>query len=245
MMVNLEDARRAFNAFPDKTLREWGEEWNMSHENVRLMKIKLGIPRKVNYDPLIAGEIVEYIRSGKGTLNTSRTFKKYRFGKVTFMKWMESNVFLKEAVKQAENEALENKLYPKFKKCATTGELLPISAFYKDKNTLDGYSVRSKKVVKERARKYYYDRNVTEPTVDKKTCSGVPELGPIPSKYFHRNRRMVSGLQQYSIAFQTPYSKFLNSDSEYERQNAFKLANKEALIYFKSLGFKEIDSLKK
>ena len=43
MMVNLEDARKAFNAFPDKTLREWGEEWNMSHENVRLMKIKLGI----------------------------------------------------------------------------------------------------------------------------------------------------------------------------------------------------------
>ena len=27
MMVNLEDARKAFNAFPDKTLREWGEEW--------------------------------------------------------------------------------------------------------------------------------------------------------------------------------------------------------------------------
>ena len=44
MMVNLEDARVAFNAFPDRTLREWGKEWNMSHENVRLMKIKLGIP---------------------------------------------------------------------------------------------------------------------------------------------------------------------------------------------------------
>ena len=158
-MVNLEDARRAFNAFPDKTLREWGEEWNMSHENVRLMKIKLGIPttRKVSYDPIIANEIVEYIRSGKGSLSTSRTYKNYKFGKSTFMKWMDENPLLREVVKIAENEALKNRLYPKYKRCATTGEYLPISEFYKAKQTLDGYSVRSKKVVKDTVRKYYYE----------------------------------------------------------------------------------------
>jgi len=192
MIVDLEDARKAFNAFPDKTLREWGEEWNMSHENVRLMKIKLGIPttRKVSYDPLIANEIVEYIRSGKGTISTSRTYKNYKFGKPTFMNWMEENPLLKEVVEIAENEALQNRLYPKFKRCATTGEYLPISEFYKDKQTLDGYSVRSKKVVKDNVRKYYYDRYIPEPTVDKKICSGVPELGPLPKDYFCRNTRI-------------------------------------------------------
>ena len=51
MMVNLEDARKAFNAFPDKALREWGEEWNMSHENVRLMKIKF---MKESFDNILS-----------------------------------------------------------------------------------------------------------------------------------------------------------------------------------------------
>ena len=238
-MVDLEDARKAFNAFPDKTLREWGEEWNMSHENVRLIKIKLGIPttRKVSYDPLIANEIVEYIRSGKGTISTSRTYKNYKFGKSTFMKWMDENPLLREVVKIAENEALKNRLYPKYKRCATTGEYLPISEFYKDKNTLDGYSVRSKKVVKEMARKYYYDRNVTEPTVDTKICSGVPELGPLPNEYFARNTRSATGLQTYSKKFQGLYQKYLREGSE----NAFELAREETLEYFKSLGFEVLN----
>ena len=238
-MVNLEDARKAFNAFPDKTLREWGEEWNMSHENVRLMKIKLGIPttRKVSYDPIIANEIVEYIRSGKGTISTSRTYKNYKFGKPTFMKWMEENPLLKEVVEIAENEALQNRLYPKFKRCATTGEYLPISEFYKDKQTLDGYSVRSKKVVKDNVRKYYYDRYIPEPTVDKKVCSGVPELGPLPKDYFCRNTRNKSGLQTYSKKFQGIYQKYLREGSE----NAFEIAREETLEYFKSLGFEVLN----
>ena len=242
MMVNLEDARVAFNAFPDRTLREWGKEWNMSHENVRLMKIKLGIPttKKVSYDPLIASEIVEYIRSGKGSLHTPRTFENYKFGKVTFLKWMEKNTFLREAVEQAENEALENKLYPKIKKCATTGEYLPITEFYRDKNTLDGYSVRSKKVVKDMARKYYYDRHIPEPTVDEKVCAGVPELGPLPKEYFAKSTRNNSGLQTYSKKFQSLYRKYLREESEC----AFELARVDTLKFFKSLGFKELDALR-
>ena len=239
-MINREDARKAFNAFPDKTLREWGEEWNMSHENVRLMKIKLGIPttRKVSYDPLIANEIVEYIRSGKGSLSTSRTYKNYKFGKPTFMKWMEENPLLKEVVEIAENEALQNRLYPKLKRCVTTGELLPISEFYKDKNTLDGYSVRSKKVIQEMARKYYYDRNVIEPTVETKICSGVPELGPLPNEYFARNKRNATGLQTYSRKFQGLYQKYLRQGYK----DAFELAREDSLKHFASLGFKELDS---
>ena len=199
------------------------------------MKIKLGIPttRKVSYDPIIANEIVEYIRSGKGSLSTSRTYKNYKFGKSTFMKWMDENPLLREVVKIAENEALKNRLYPKYKRCATTGEYLPISEFYKDKNTLDGYSVRSKKVVKEMARKYYYDRNVTEPTVDTKICSGVPELGPLPNEYFARNTRSATGLQTYSKKFQGLYQKYLRQGFD----NAFDMAKEETLTYFNELGF--------
>ena len=235
MKPTLDQAEFLFKRFPDKTLREWGEDWEMSHENVRLMKIKLGVPtsKRVNYNPETARQIVEYIREGKGTLNTARTYTHYNFGKVTFKNWMNDNPSLQREVEIAQQEALERKLNPTHKRCATTGEWLPVSEFYKDKNTLDGYSVRSKKVVKDMARKYYYDRNVTEPTVDTKICSGVPELGPLPQEYFARNTRSATGLQTYSKKFQGLYQKYLREGNT----NAFDTAKEETLSYFKKLGF--------
>ena len=235
MKPTLDQAEFLFKRFPDKTLREWGEDWEMSHENVRLMKIKLGVPtsKKVAYNSETARQIVEYIREGKGTLNTSRTYAHYNFGKVTFRNWMKDNPSLQREVEMAQKEALDRKLNPTHKRCATTGEWLPVSECYKDKNTLDGYSVRSKKVVKDMARKYYYDRNVTEPTVDTKICSGVPELGPLPQEYFARNTRSATGLQTYSKKFQGLYQKFLREGNS----NAFDVAKEETLSYFKELGF--------
>ena len=199
------------------------------------MKIKLGVPtsKKVAYNSETARQIVEYIREGKGTLNTSRTYAHYNFGKVTFRNWMKDNPSLQREVEMAQKEALDRKLNPTHKRCATTGEWLPVSEFYKDKNTLDGYSVRSKKVVKDMARKYYYDRNVTEPTVDTKICSGVPELGPLPQEYFARNTRSATGLQTYSKKFQGLYQKYLREGNT----NAFDTAKEETLSYFKELGF--------
>ena len=234
MKPTLDQAEFLFKRFPEKTLREWAEDWEMSHENVRLMKIKLGLPtsKKVAYDSEIARQIVEFIREGKGTINTARTYEHYNFGKVTFTNWMKDNPSLARDVEIAEAQALEKKLNPTHKRCATTGEYLPVSEFYKDKNTLDGYSVRSKKVVKEMARKYYYDRNVTEPTVTEKICSGVPELGPIDTKYFARNTRSASGLQTYSKKFQGLYQKYLRQDID----NAFEKAKEETLSYFRDLG---------
>ena len=162
MKPTLNEADVLFRRFPDKTLREWANDWEMSHENVRLMKIKLGLPttKKVSYNPEIARQIVEFIREGKGTLNTSRTYEHYNFGKVTFLNWIKENPSLATEVQIAEQQAMDKKLNPTHKRCATTGEWLPVSEFYKDKNTLDGYSVRSKKVVKEMARKYWIRCNL-------------------------------------------------------------------------------------
>ena len=63
MKPTLDQAEFLFKRFPEKTLREWAEDWEMSHENVRLMKIKLGLPtsKKVAYDSEIARQIVEFI----------------------------------------------------------------------------------------------------------------------------------------------------------------------------------------
>ena len=143
MKPTLDQAEFLFKRFPNKSLREWAEDWEMSHENVRLMKIKLGVPtsKKVEYSPEIARQIVEYIREGKGTLNTARTYEHYDFGKVTFANWMTENPSLAREVDMALQQAQDRKLNPTHKRCATTGEWLPVSEFYKDSNTLDGYSV--------------------------------------------------------------------------------------------------------
>lgn len=236
MKPTLNEADVLFRRFPEKTLRQWAEDWEMSHENVRLMKIKLGLPttKKVSYNPEIARQIVEFIREGKGTINTARTYEHYNFGKVTFLNWIKENPSLANEVKMAEEQAMERKLNPTHKRCATTGEWLPVSEFYKDKNTLDGYSVRSKKVVKEMARKYYYQRNVTVPTVSEKICSGVPELGPIPAEYFAKNTRSATGLQTYSKKFQGLYQKYLRQQDT--QSNAFDIAKQETLSYFQDLG---------
>ena len=77
------------------------------------------------------------------------------------------------------------------------------------------------------ARKYYYDRNVTEPTVDT-NMFGVPELGPLPNEYFARNRS-ATGLQTYSKKFQGLYQKYLRQGFD----NAFDMAKEETLTYFK------------
>ena len=84
------------------------------------------------------------------------------------------------------------------------------------------------------ARKYYYKRNVSEPTVDKKICSGVPELGPISSEYFAKNTRSATGLQTYSKKFQGLYQKNLRQSES--SSDALNMAKQETLSYFKDLG---------
>ena len=84
------------------------------------------------------------------------------------------------------------------------------------------------------ARKYYYQRNVTVPTVSEKICSGVPELGPIPAEYFAKNTRSATGLQTYSKKFQGLYQKYLRQKDT--QSNAFDIAKQETLSYFQDLG---------
>jgi len=234
----IEQAEFLFKKFPNKTLREWANEWGMSHENVRLMKKKLGLPtRAMPITTMVADEIIAFIKDGKGTVNTARTYANYPFGKGKFTYWLDENPQYKDMLKEAEAVALEKKQNPTHKRCIVTGEWLPISEFYKDKGTVDGYSRRSKKAVKSMVREYYYKRDVTTPIVEKKTCSALPELGDLPAEYFHRNRRLASGLQQYSIAFQTAYSANLNSVDPEVRSNAHGMAKQESLKYFAALGY--------
>ena len=234
----IEQAEFLFKRFPNKPLREWADDWGVSHEQVRIMKIRLGIPtsRKVEYTPEVAQPVIDYIAEGKGTLNTTRTFAGRKFGKTTFFNWMAEYSELKDAVMNAQAEAKHNKLNPTHKRCSQTGELLPISEFYKDSNTLDGYSSRSKEAVKANAKKYYEARNVPAPTVEEKVCPAVSELGPLPAKYFGHSSKHSTGLQTYTKEFQKQYQRLLNQ-GEVSEGEAYELAKEPTLAYFEDEGF--------
>ena len=62
----IEQAEFLFKKFPNKKLRDWADEWGMSHENVRLMKKKLGLPtRTTPINNMVADEIIAFIKDGK------------------------------------------------------------------------------------------------------------------------------------------------------------------------------------
>tara|TARA_R100001510_G_C7656444_1_gene216459 strand:- start:4977 stop:5774 length:798 start_codon:yes stop_codon:yes gene_type:complete len=234
----LEQAEFLFNKFPKKPLREWGEDWGVSHEQVRIMKIKLGIPtsRKVEYTPEVAQPIIDYISEGMGTINTTRTFKGRPFGKTTFLNWMAEYPELSDKVIEAQNVARDKKLNPTHKRCSQSGEMLPVSEFYKDSNTLDGYSSRSKEAVKANAKKYYQQRNVPSPTVTEKVCPAVSELGPLPAEYFGQSTKHTTGLQTYCKEFQRQYQKLLNK-GDFTEGEAYELAKEPTFAYFEGEGF--------
>jgi hypothetical protein len=238
---SLEQAEFLFKRFPNKPLREWAEDWEVSHEQVRIMKIRLGIPtsRKVEYTVEITKPVIDYIAEGKGTINTPRTFKSLSFGKTTFLNWMAEYPELTDAVVEAQSIARHNKLNPTHKRCSQTGEVLPVSEFYNDSNTLDGFSSRSKKAVKSNAKKYYEQRNVTEPTVTEKLCPAVSDLGVLPAKYFGLSSKHSTGLQTYCREFQKQYQKFLNKDG-YTQGDAYELAKEPTYEYFAGQGYQRI-----
>ncbi len=121
-----------FKKYPHKTLREWASEWGLSHERVRQLREQLNVPPRGSFNKEIAMEIIEYIRSGKGTVSTARTYENYpSVGKRKFLSWCKEHPELGEALQEALDYVEFQKKHPTHKKCQITGETLPITEFIK------------------------------------------------------------------------------------------------------------------
>jgi hypothetical protein len=222
-----------FQKYPNKTLREWGKEWGISYERVRQLKEQIGLPPRGSFDMETAEEIIEFIRSGKGTVSTARTYAKFpNVGKGRFLSWCKEYPEVKEKLEEAIAYADFQKKHPTHKKCQITGEVLPITEFYRDKNSIDGYGNRSKEAVKAMVKKYYNQReDVTEPTVTEKLCAAIPEIGNLPAEDFGRSTKSSTGLQTYCKKFQSEYQKLKGQD------NAFDIAKQKTLDYYLEQGY--------
>ncbi len=222
-----------FKKYPHKTLREWASEWGLSHERVRQLREQLNVPPRGSFNKEIAMEIIEYIRSGKGTVSTARTYENYpSVGKRKFLSWCKEHPELGEKLEEALEFVEFQKKHPTHKKCQITGEVLPVTEFYKDRNSPDGYGSRSKEAVKAMVKSYYDKRPaVTEPTVTEKTCASIPEIGPLPASEFGVSTKATTGLQTYCKKFQSEYQKLKGQD------NAFDIAKGKTLDYYLEQGY--------
>src|SRR5210317_2074964 len=137
---SLEEARELFLADPNKMLQSWADEWGVTHERVRQLRIESGVPQRGAYNEETAEAILEIIRTGRGGLTTPRTYEGQPIGLERFKTWIEEEEGLKERVEKAQKEALKNLKDPIEKECKYCREWKPIEEYSRNQKYLDGLS---------------------------------------------------------------------------------------------------------
>lgn len=135
---SLEEARELFLADPNKMLQSWADEWGVTHERVRQLRIESGVPQRGAYNEETAEAILEIIRTGRGGLTTPRTYEGQPIGLERFKTWIEEEEGLKERVEQAQKEALKNLKDPIEKECKYCREWKPVEEYLRNQKYLDG-----------------------------------------------------------------------------------------------------------
>jgi len=135
---SLEEARELFLADPNKMLQTWADEWGVTHERVRQLRIESGVPQRGAYNEETAEAILEIIRTGRGGLTTPRTYEGQPIGLERFKTWIEEEEGLKERVEQAQKEALKNLKDPIEKECKYCREWKPVEEYSRNQKYLDG-----------------------------------------------------------------------------------------------------------
>ena len=137
---SLEEARELFLADPNKMLQTWADEWGVTHERVRQLRIESGVPQRGAYNEETAEAILEIIRTGRGGLTTPRTYEGQPIGLERFKTWIEEEEGLAERVSEAQKIALKNLKDPIEKECKYCREWKPVEEYSRNQKYLDGLS---------------------------------------------------------------------------------------------------------
>ena len=137
---SLEEATEFFKKDPDKMLQEWADEWGVTHERARQLRILSGVPQRGAYNEETAKAILEIIRTGRGGLTTPRTYEDMPIGLERFKTWIAEEEGLKERVEQAQKEAEKMLTDPIEKECKYCREWKPVEDFKRTQKYLDGYT---------------------------------------------------------------------------------------------------------
>tara|TARA_R100000734_G_C3319178_1_gene114523 strand:+ start:2711 stop:3352 length:642 start_codon:yes stop_codon:yes gene_type:complete len=136
----LEEATELFAKEPDKMLNDWAEEWGVTHERVRQLRIASGVPQRGAYNEDTANTILDIIRTGRGGLSTPRTYEEVNIGYERFKSWIEEEEGLSDKVQQAQKEAEKYLKDPIEKQCKYCRQWIEVQNFKRNQKYLDGYT---------------------------------------------------------------------------------------------------------
>jgi len=135
---SLEEARELFLEDPNKMLQEWADEWGVTHERVRQLRIESGVPQRGAYNEETAEAILEIIKTGRGGLTTPRTYEEQPIGLERFKTWMEEEEGLADKVNEAQKIAAKSLKDPIEKECKYCREWKPVEEYKRNQRYLDG-----------------------------------------------------------------------------------------------------------
>lgn len=137
---SLEEARELFLADPNKMLQTWADEWGVTHERVRQLRIESGVPQRGAYNEETAAAILDIIRTGRGGLTTPRTYEEQPIGLERFKTWIDEEEGLAERIAEAQKEAAKMLKDPIEKECKYCREWKPVEEFNRTQKFIDGFS---------------------------------------------------------------------------------------------------------
>ena len=133
-----EEAKKLFQHYPYRKLSYWADDWGVTIERVRQIKIECGVGSKFDVNMNIATKIANKIKLGEYTLTDLDLYKDLPIGREAFATWMRKSPDIKELIEQAQEEAKLNKLNPTNKICKKCNQSKDIDMYSKSQRYVDG-----------------------------------------------------------------------------------------------------------
>jgi len=179
---SLEEAKKLFEQNPNRLLKDWAKEWNVSVERVRQIKEECGFTsfKNVNYE--LVETIVNRILHDGYTVTNREMYKDLPIGYDRFRTWCLTNPDVQELVDSAREQYLSSDKTEK--KCYKCQEILPLNKFNKSQKYKDGYNRYCITCVE----------NAPE-EVKRKTCMMCQK--DLSTSSFNANRKMPDGFAAF------------------------------------------------
>ena len=135
---SLEEAKKLFKHYPYRKLSYWADDWGVTIERVRQIRIECGVGSRFDVNMNIANKIANKIKSGEYTLTDLDLYKDLPIGREAFATWMRKTPDIKELIELAQEEAKVRKLNPFSKICKKCNQTKEIDNYSKSQKYVDG-----------------------------------------------------------------------------------------------------------
>ena len=133
-----EEAKKQFLNYPSRTLSEWADEWGVTLERVRQIKIECGVGSKFDISINVVNKIASKISSGEYTLTDIKLYEEFEIGREAFATWIRKSSEVKRIITEAQEEAKFKKLNPTNKICKKCSQSKNINEYNRSQKYIDG-----------------------------------------------------------------------------------------------------------